>query len=76
MTRWRSSHPLPAMLQLDRRIWWPTVISGHIGSAGRAAFFLLVAILMFRSITRNDTLRTDNSTTFGNALASLRVSKL
>ena len=62
------------MLQLNKWIWWPTVISGHIGSAGRAAFFLLVAILMFRSITRDETLRTSDTTTFGNALQSLRVS--
>ena len=74
MTRWYVTHLPHAVMQLNKRIWWPTVITGHIGSAGRAAFFLLVAILMFRSIKKGDTLGTDNSTTFGNALASLRVS--
>jgi len=51
------------------------VVSGHIGSAGRAGFFLLVAILMFRSVVRDQDLRTNNTTTFGNALQSLRVSE-
>jgi len=35
----------------------------------------LVAILMFRSVVRDQDLRTNNTTTFGNALQSLRVSE-
>ena len=38
-------------------------------------FFLLVAILMFRSVVRDQDLRLNNTTTFGNALQSLRVSE-
>ena len=58
--------------QLNKILWWMTVISGHIGIAGRAALFLLVAILMYRSVS-DDSLGTKDQNSFGNALSGLRV---
>lgn len=48
------------------------MISGHIGIAGRAALFLLVAILMYRSVS-DDSLGSRDQNSFGNALSGLRV---
>ena len=48
------------------------MISGHIGIAGRAALFLLVAILMYRSVS-DDSLGSKDQNSFGNALSGLRV---
>ena len=60
------------MLQLAKSLRWATLITGHIGCAGRGAFFLLVSILMFRSVS-DSTLGSEQQNSFGNALSGLRV---
>lgn len=60
--------------QLWKTLRWATIISGHIGSAGRGAFFLMVAILMYRSVS-DDNLGSKDQNSFGNALSDLRTSK-
>ena len=57
--------------EVPKWLWWPTLVTGHIGFLARAAVFMFVAIMFFRTVQHSG--GSGGETAIGNALAVLKV---